>query len=162
MAAPIIKKVAVSGKKGAGKYFIVDSSDYTSVSQYRWHLRGSYLCRKETINGVATIIYLHKSLLNVPKEGTVDHINRDPLDNRRCNLRACTPQQNAANKRLHSNNTSGFKGVWWNKQRRKWTSTLRSGGKRYYLGYFTDPIEAAKAYDKVAKEIWGDYARPNI
>ena len=59
---------------------------------------------------------------------------------------------------LHSNNTSGYKGVYWKTQRQKYVAQLRLSGRNYHLGYFGNPIDAAKAYDAKAKELFGEFA----
>lgn len=91
----------------------------------------------------------------------VDHINGDGLDNRRCNLRPATAATNARNVGLRSHNTSGYKGVTWHKAGRKWMAQLRVDGRQVYLGLFTDPAEAASAYDAAALEHFGEFARTN-
>jgi hypothetical protein len=89
----------------------------------------------------------------------IDHINGDPSDNRIANLRLATHEQNCANTRRRCNNTSGFKGVHWNAQRRKWQAAIRVNGKSRHLGLFTCPVEAASAYNRVAAESFGEFAK---
>jgi hypothetical protein len=79
----------------------------------------------------------------LPKQA--DHLNRDSLDNRWCNLAASSAKENMKNKSMFSNNTSGVTGVSWNKTAGKWQARVRLGGKQKYLGYFTDLGEAAEA-----------------
>ena len=75
----------------------------------------------------------------------LDHINGIKTDNRWCNLRGVTAQDNQKNKRLGRNNTSGFVGVVWCKVKGKWYAQVRTGGKVVYLGYFTDKEDAIVA-----------------
>ena len=89
-----------------------------------------------------------------------DHKNNQPLDNRKENLRLCTNQENAFNSSKPRNNTSGAKGVSWNKRDRKYEAYI-SCGKRRNLGMFTDLIEAAKAYNAAALELFGEFAKIN-
>jgi hypothetical protein len=84
-------------------------------------------------------------------ENEIDHINRIPRDNRIINLREATDQENQFNRGEQKNNTSGYKGVSWNKQNKKWLANIRVNCKTIYLGYFDDIQEASKAYRK-AKE----------
>lgn len=89
----------------------------------------------------------------------VDHINCDPLDNRRANLRAATPSQNSCNRRPQSNNTSGFKGVSWCKRECKFRASIRALNKQRSLGYYETPQEAYAAYCKAAASLHGEFAR---
>ena len=96
-----------------GKLAIVDDEDFEWLSQWKWHFnRKKYAAR--TINHSGKL-YMHQVILNTPKGMLSDHRNGNGLDNRRKNLRACNVQQNKANSRLPKNNTSGFKGVYWEK-----------------------------------------------
>ncbi len=97
-------------------------------------------------------LYLHHLVLPAKKGFQVDHINRNGLDNRKENLRFATPSQNLCNRDKQSNNKSGFKGVHWNTQKKKWCAEIRFNGKKKHLGFFADPKEASEAYEKSAKE----------
>lgn len=68
----------------------------------------------------------------------IDHINVDSLDNRIENLRPATNQQNMSNRNLFKNNKSGYKGVCWHKQHKKWGVTIGINGLFKHLGYFED------------------------
>lgn len=92
----------------------------------------------------------------------IDHINGNELDNRRENLRSATNAENLMNQKLCSNNTSGFKGVIWRKDRNKWQAKIMVHGKTQHLGYSNCKIEAAKAYDNAARELFGEFARLNF
>jgi len=91
----------------------------------------------------------------------VDHINGDTLDNRKQNLRIATPLQNARNKKRAKNNTSGFKGVEWDPRRSKWRAAIVVQGRRRHLGHFDDAREASKRYEEAAKNIFGQFYRPD-
>ncbi|PWC54682.1 hypothetical protein TSA6c_00105 [Azospirillum sp. TSA6c] len=90
----------------------------------------------------------------------VDHINRDRVDNRWGNLRLANSSQNLANRPLNRNNTSGVKGVCWDRRDEKWSARIRANGKRRFLGCFSDINDAAAAYDAAAKQHFGDFANP--
>jgi len=92
--------------------------------------------------------------------GMLDHINCDPADNRIENLRLATRSQNGLNTPLNRNrNTSGYKGVTWNKRQGKWQATIKFDRKSMYLGVFNSPEEAHAAYVKAATEHCGEFAR---
>jgi hypothetical protein len=89
----------------------------------------------------------------------IDHANLDKSDNRFVNLREATQSQNEANKRAYMNNTSGAKGVSWDKRRGKWVANIRRDGRQVHLGYFDTIEPAASAYERAAREINGEFAR---
>lgn len=91
----------------------------------------------------------------------VDHINREKNDNRWCNLRECSRSQNQGNRGIQSNNTSGYKGVSWHKNDKKWNSSIRKGKKTIYLGNHDCRHVAAQAYNVKALELFGDFAYLN-
>jgi hypothetical protein len=96
---------------------------------------------------------------NDPGDMLVDHINGDVTDNRFSNLRLATLTQNWANSKRMKNNTSGFKGVCWHKNYKKWMSRICSNGKRVTLGFYDTPEDAHAAYLKAANEHFGEYMR---
>lgn len=89
----------------------------------------------------------------------IDHINGTPCDNRLCNLREVTHQQNMVNRKIGKNNTSGFKGVTFNKCQKKWQASARVNGKRIHLGYFNNPSEASSIYTEFTKKVHGEFTR---
>lgn len=103
-------------------------------------------------------IKLHRYLLDAPNGMQVDHINGDPLDNRRENLRVATPSQNQANWRKKSPATSAYKGVSWHKGARKWRATININGKQVHLGFYGEEEAAALAYDTAAERAYGEFA----
>lgn len=90
--------------------------------------------------------------------GMIDHINRNPSDNRIENLRICNASQNAANSRIRSNNTSGIRGVHWRPAHKKWVANIMVGGRYLYLGCFENKEDAAKAFQLAAPEFFGEFA----
>lgn len=89
----------------------------------------------------------------------VDHINCIKDDNRICNLRMATSSENKWNSRERGNNSSGFKGVSWDKFRGKWSSKISKSGKSRFLGRFGTAREAAQAYADAADEMHGEFSR---
>jgi hypothetical protein len=94
---------------------------------------------------------------NFPENFT-DHINHIRDDNRWTNLRDATLSQNQANQSKRKDNTSGYKGVCWDKAAKKWRATINYMNKNIYLGLYTTPQEANEAYKKKAIEIYGEFA----
>lgn len=89
-----------------------------------------------------------------------DHVNRDKADNRWSNLRDATVLQNSGNAGIRRDNTSGVKGVGWNKKAQKWMVRIRINGRSKYMGLFDDIGEAAAAYAEAAKKHFGEFAAP--
>lgn len=89
----------------------------------------------------------------------IDHIDGNGLNNRLDNLRICDQTQNNANSRLGKNNTSGFKGVYWDKRTGKWRVQIQAYGQRLRLGRFADLDKASEAYVLAADRIFGEFAR---
>ena len=92
----------------------------------------------------------------------IDHINHNGLDNRRENLRICTNAENNRHRRKPKNNTSGYKGVCWDKSKKKWRARIEKDNKNIHIGYYNILEEAARAYDAKAKELFGKYAQLNF
>ncbi len=147
-----------------GQNAIVDDTDFVWLSQWNWCAHWSpetnsfYAMRGESNRA----IYMHRFILNCHSKTWGDHKNHDTLDNRRENLRNASPTQNHANRRIYSTSTSGFKGVSWNKNARKWMAYIKIEKRRKYLGLFTSANEAARAYDAEAKDLFGEFAHLNF
>ena len=91
--------------------------------------------------------------------GEIDHVNGNRADNRLCNLREVTHQQNCMNRSKASNNKSGYVGVSWHEGAQKWQAHLSIGRQSIYLGLFEDPEKAHKAYKTAAQKAYGDFAK---
>ena len=124
-----------------GLKFIIDEDDYDKFVK-----GNSFSLEKKGYVRNASGKKIHRLIMNCPDDKQVDHINGDPLDNRKSNLRICSNQQNSFNKGKHKNNTSGFKGVNWNNNNKKYQSRIMLNGKSISLGYFEKAEDAYKAY----------------
>lgn len=129
--------------------------DYDFISKHGWSLGpGGYLtCR---IDGRGYL--LHRLLMDAESGLEVDHINLNTLDNRRENLRIVTPSQNQMNKGKMSNNTSGYKGITWDKDRNKWKVSLNENGICHNIGRFDELKDAVIARKEAEEKYFGEYA----
>jgi len=146
-----------------GKFTLVDNKDFLLLNDagVKIYFDGNYACFEKKINNKIKKIYLHRFLLDVPKNLFTDHINGNSLDNRRSNLRICTMTQNNQNTRLSVDNTSGFKGVGYLKSTKKWRAYITKNSKQIFLGTFFTKKKAALAYNVAAKQYFGEFARLN-
>lgn len=146
--------------KHKGKYVaIVDDCD-SDLALLRWvaHINksGIYAIRNPGI--LIHRVILEKSLGRKLKKGEyVDHINHNGLDNRRENLRLANATQNNANKRIAKNNKTGYKGVSWDKARKKYLAYIEINGESIWLGRFETAEVAYLVYCDKAKELFGEY-----
>lgn len=166
-----------------GMVTFIDDADYEELNKYKWYAapsgagaKGKNPYRKYFYAGrnfrlspnKRTTIFIHRILLNAQPGQVCDHINGNTLDNRRENLRIVTTSQNAMNSdRPSSRRVSKYRGVSPSaSKKRSWTAQTmqRLNGKtnRYHLGTFKTEVEAAKAYDEKAKELFGEFARLNF
>lgn len=138
------------------KYTIVDDEDYEYLNQWKWCINSNgYAIRSEK----GKHILMHKVIIN--DKSNVDHINGDRLDNRRNNLRLATHKENMRNKNKINNTSSKYKGVTYNKRAKKWKSQITIDKNCIYLGLFENEVDAAKAYNIKAIELFGDFAKLN-
>ena len=98
----------------------------------------------------------------VPEDLFIDHIDGNRLNNHIENLRLATSLENQYNKARQSNGTSQYKGVWYDAVKGFWKASIRFQDKRLYIGQFETELEAAIAYDRLAIEIQGKFAKLNI
>jgi hypothetical protein len=143
-----------------GKFAIVDDEDYEEISKLKWCCTDNGYALRRSGDGRNKREYLHKRLIGV-NNSMVDHINGDRLDNRKCNLREVTVQQNNFNKSARKKSSSVFKGVYFCNTKRKWRASIRINKKSKALGYHDLEIDAARVYNKAATELFGEYARLN-
>lgn len=136
-----------------GRAFI-DTEDLEACKDYKWSMRkdGYVLC------GHAEGRYLHRFIMNPPKDMCVDHINGNPLDNRKSNLRICTIQENSRNVKRYSHNTSGLTGVHYSKEFNNWSANIIYDNVCYHLGTFNNREDAIKSRLDAEKKYFGEFA----
>lgn len=149
-----------------GYVAIVDDDDYEWASKIKWQATGSgnYATRFEwnPITRKLESYKMHRKIMNCPSDMQVDHINHNTLDNRKENLRIVTSNRNNQNRNKGAGCTSKYKGVYWHKNNKKWQAHLKFNKKELYLGNFDSEEEAALAYDRKARELFGEYACTNF
>jgi len=167
----IICRIPLSGKKHAEKTVQLDQQDYDYLNGFRWFWNHGYAVRNLSIGELLEhssvmkqkMIAMHRIIQPCEVPLQVDHINGDRLDNRRCNLRVVTPHQNGMNQGKNSNNTSGFRGVYFYKSRKTkpWYASISSHEqkKQLFLGYFAPAEEASAVYEAAALEMYGGFRR---
>lgn len=141
-----------------GRYVVLlDDEDYDRIAAFRWHRRADgYAIRYAA--ATTTRIRMHREVLGVPRSAIVDHANGNPLDNRRGNLRICTPSENAWNSRaIAGQRVKGVQPI--NSQ---WRARIRIEGRLTHLGMFATEVEAALAYDAAARRYFGEFACVNF
>lgn len=154
-----------------GKVALVDDSDYEWLSRQRWLVVDGRRCYARSFFKSRRGVYMHRLILGVEHQPSiqVDHKDGNSLNNQRSNLRLATQSQNQQNRGLSANNTSGFKGV----QRRvhryndgreleRWHAHFKHNNKQIWVGTFNNAIDAAKAYDQRAREVFGEFAYLNF
>lgn len=132
---------------------LADKSDLELIKKYKWHLSHGYATTMRSKIGTKT---LHQILF--PENKETDHINRNPLDNRRCNLRRCSHQENKMNVKIYKNNSSGVPGVWWDSKNNKWISSIQARGKCYNLGRFKDKQEAINVRKDAERKYFEEFS----
>lgn len=153
--------MAVRVPLSRGKFALVSDEDGPRVLQFKWSYDGNgYACRKvRTTRRDGTPfqrkILLHRFVLDAPQGMDVDHVNRNRLDNRRCNLRLATRGQNAANMPPRR---GALKGVYRRSDCNRWRAEIVVDGRKRHLGTFLSALDAAVTYDQAALEAWGEFA----
>lgn len=151
-----------------GHVAFVDAADYPQVSQYKWSYdKNGYAVRVLRLpTGKRKKIMLHRWILNAPNGTLVDHRDGNPLNNTRDNLRLCTHSQNSANRRKSPPRTgkfaSRYRGAYKAHNSQYWSAGICYRGQRIYIGSFATEDEAARAYDRKAVELFGEFAVLNF
>lgn len=148
---------------GRGKRARVDAADVALVSEFRWYSTNSGYAMATRANGHR--VGMHRVVLRLRDDDkrVGDHINRDKLDNRRSNLRAVSFEEN--NRRIEHVRpewTSQFRGVHWDKRKKKWRVMIRAEGGHKFIGNFRDEVEAARAYDAASHKYHGAFGVRNF
>ncbi len=146
-----------------GMHAIVDAEDHEWLGRHKWQVQPSANHRTHYAKRVyrGRLILMHRQIMKPPKGMFIDHINGNGLDNRRCNLRICTPGQNSCNRSKQRHAKHRFIGVQ-PCGKNTYQAIIMHKGKTHRGGTFTDEIEAAKARDRLALQLHGPFARLNF
>jgi len=137
---------------------LVDDEDYEYLNQFNWGISAyKYACRAA---GKLRIL-MHREIMCAAQGQIVDHIDGNCLNNQKVNLRLCSHTQNIRNQKRRRDNSSGFKGVSWDKRLKKWGARIQVNGKPISLGYFSDKKRAAEEYNIAAIQHFGLFAKLN-
>ena len=161
-----MKKIKLMNKK----YALVDDEDFDFLNQFRWYAHRDnrrngvmdYVDRNWRRGGKSFHERMHRVIMKAPKGILIDHIDMNPLNNQKSNLRRATQSQNMMNRGAQKNSSSLFKGVFWSLWASKWRAQIVSNKKSIHLGYFNSKKEAALAYNKAADEYFGEFAKLNV
>lgn len=157
-----------------GYFAKVDDEDYEELARYRWFVsrdkdrKVEYLrvCRNQSLGyGKRTTKVMSRILMKATKGMFVDHINGDPLDNQKSNLRVCSVGENCQNRRTNYNSESGYRGVvrnWYGESKNLWVAQIYLNKKKKQIGSFVTKEEAAVAYNNYAIKLYGKFAKLNV
>lgn len=158
-----MKTLNISTPLHANYVTLVDDDDWEWLSQWKWSVckgaRNTYASRGLVVNGKQTTIRMHVQILG-RGDGSIDHIDRNGLNNQRCNLRRCSRTENTWNASKHQQATSRFKGVVRVADDR-WTAYIKENNHRVNLGIYQTEELAAAAYNLAARKKRGIFAVMN-
>lgn len=142
-----------------GQFVLVDEADFGFLNKFKWFAdrKGQTFYAARGKEG--RLEYMHRIINKTPERFVTDHINGNGLDNRRSNLRTATIRQNVINNRMRSDNTSGYRGVTWDKSRKKWKVQTTHNNKQINIGRFDTVNEAYLAYLSKDHELRGEEVR---
>ena len=153
-----------------GQFAIVDDIDFIKFGRFSWRAMWSkntgsfYAIRSAILNGKKVTLLLHREVLGLKRSSHAkgDHKDHDTLDCRRRNLRPATNSQNQSNRRMQVNNTSGARGVCWDKSRSRWHAKIKVNMKTLNLGRFRAKASAVRAYSDANQKYFGKFGGQKI
>ena len=161
-----MKKILLNGKYSRNHYVLIDddlelpkSKKFKDKRELKWQLsKNGYA----TININNRFVSMQNWIMNTPKGMDTDHINGNKLDNRKENLQIVSKSINQQRRKLQSNNKTGFRGVQWYKQTKRWRASIQFNNKNIHLGYYENIKDAILIYDEMAKKLFGKTAILNF
>jgi hypothetical protein len=151
---------------GKGHVAVIDDEDASLVAGFKWYPMRAYgkvyAAGWKHMPPGRFFVHLHRLIANAQPRDIIDHIDRDPLNCRKTNLRKVTRQQNVWNSGpARKQCTSKYKGVFLCRQTGRFRARIVHYRKRFYLGYFDSEEDAARAYNAKAVELFGEFAYLN-
>lgn len=154
-----------------GQVALIDDEDFELVSRYKWFAlynpnTDSYYALANIPNGGRTLSYcdvirMHTLIAGTPDGMNTDHKNHNTLDNRRQNLRPCTYSQSSCNRKMRADNSTGYKGVTFEKKKKLFRAMITVDGRRIGLGRYKTAEQASIAYETAAEELHGEFSYKN-
>ena len=144
----------------SGKFMLLDFDDAKRLSGFKFHINCGYVKFRPN-GGYSTKTCVHRYILNAGPDEIVDHIDRNPLNNSRSNLRIATRSENTINSKKRLDNTLGFIGIAQRPSGR-WFAQVGIGNRRVRSATVNTMEEAAKLYDEIAAKLHGKFARLNF
>jgi hypothetical protein len=158
--------LTIQTRKYGIKEFIIDDEDYDKVKNYKWGVNKDH--DKDIFYVISPVknqskdIKLHRLIMDCPPDKIIDHINHNPLDNRKCNLRICTRAENNKNSQKRKDGfTSKYKGVSLRSDSGKYAAQISHKSKTHHIGLYTSEKDAALAYNEAAIKYHGEFALLN-
>jgi hypothetical protein len=147
-------------KKYGNFDILIDRADFKKIKKYTWCVNYHNSKKIYIYTRIKNkMVYLHRFILNETNPKIIiDHINYNGLDNRKCNLRKCTCRQNIRHQRLHKNNTSGHRGIEWNKSNNNWRVRIKVDYNIIEIGSFNNITNAIIARNKAEKKYFKKFA----
>ena len=141
----------------------VDDEDFNHIADYQWYLnKKDGKIRAVVRNDNGRLFYMHREILAAPESAIVDHIDGNPLNNTKQNLRFVNDQQSNQNRGKFKNCSSKYKGVTWHKRVKRWQAQIGFNKDVIQLGYHETEELAAVHYDMAAIYLFGKYCRLNF
>jgi hypothetical protein len=138
----------------------IDKEDLDVAKKYNWSLSHGYVESSSLNTSNPKDIKktsMHRLIMNTPRMMHTDHINFDKTDNRKSNLRICSARENTSHLKISSKNTSGFTGVYWDKNSKKWFAKIKHIGKQLHLGTYKNKEDAIKIRRCLARILFGAF-----
>ena len=157
-----MKQIKLANNRGIA---LVDDNDFEETSEHKWVMSNepntNYALTWINIKGKFKTVSMHRLIMKAKKGQEVDHRDRNGLNNQKNNLRLCTRSQNLMNMKKRENCSSRYKGVTRSKSAKRWQAQITLNYRNINLGLFDSEIDAARAYNKAAIRLFGEFARLN-
>lgn len=158
--------IPIQSKTYGEKIFFIDGEDLEKIKGYKWiprRYKNKSIFYINTYTKENNSLLLHRLIMDFPEGMVVDHIDGNPLNNQKSNLRVCSKAQNTRNRKKPSTGlTSKYKGVHLFKRDNKYIAKIGINDLRKYLGIYDNESDAAIAYNEAAIKYHGEFARLNI